>query len=329
MIERRKSVDDKKPLKTIEPEVKKSQPVEPGDLLVDDKESVVEKMNECFRLKQAYLQSSLSAEAALAALFKGMTSPSALLKHEIMYVMGQMRSPLAIKYLTQILEDPKQEPIVRHEAAEALAAIGDQAVEPTLTKFLEDSSQEVADTCRLAIDGLAWQKKNGSPELSTANSVDPAPALMVQHKDSVITLQETMLNAKEVSLFDRYRALFALRDMKTKEASEAITKGFACSSALLRHEIAFVLGQTMHAVAIPSLIERIEDTSENCMVRHEAAEALGSCCANSKQEELSIRILTRFLKDPDPVVSESCAVALDIKEFWTAQKPPEQRNKTG
>lgn len=47
------------------------------------------------------------------------------------------------------------------------------------------------------------------------------------------------------------------------------------------------------------------------MVRHEAAEALGSLGDEEGVED----ILKGFLNDPEPVVRESVIVALDMAEF--------------
>lgn len=46
------------------------------------------------------------------------------------------------------------------------------------------------------------------------------------------------------------------------------------------------------------------------MVRHEAAEALGAI-ADSK----TIVFLKGFATDPEPIVADSCVVALDMLEF--------------
>ena len=48
------------------------------------------------------------------------------------------------------------------------------------------------------------------------------------------------------------------------------------SSALLRHEVAFVLGQMQHPTALPALSTSLKRQHEHNMVRHEAAEALGA-----------------------------------------------------
>ena len=43
--------------------------------------------------------------------------PSALLKHEMAYVLGQMRNPTALPILSKLLQDLDQDPMVRHEVS--------------------------------------------------------------------------------------------------------------------------------------------------------------------------------------------------------------------
>lgn len=88
--------------------------------------------------------------------------------------------------------------------------------------------------------------------------------------------------------------MFALRDLGTDESVLALASSFTSSpanpssttatptalplyhSALLKHEVAFVLGQLQNAKAIPALTQALADAGETPMVRHEAAEALGA-----------------------------------------------------
>ena len=56
----------------------------------------------------------------------------------------------------------------------------------------------------------------------------------------------------------------------------AVCVGFASSSALFRHEIAYVLGQMQEVVTVTGLRKQLENEAESGMVRHECAEALGS-----------------------------------------------------
>ena len=121
-----------------------------------------------------------------------------------------------------------------------------------------------------------------------------------------------------LTLFERYRAMFALRDLASPPdlptaipAVHALASGFSDSSALFRHEIAFVFGQLSHPASLPSLRSTLSNKSEQSMVRHEAAEALGSLGDEEGVEDF----LRTFLDDPEQVVRESVVVALDMAQF--------------
>jgi deoxyhypusine monooxygenase len=147
-------------------------------------------------------------------------------------------------------------------------------------------------------------------------SVDPAPPLPESQK-TVEDLEATLMDTK-LPLFLRYRAMFALRDLASPPdlptaipAVNALAKGFADPSALFRHEIAFVFGQLSHPASIPALTAALSDLGEASMVRHEAAEALGSLGEQAGVED----VLKRFLHDKERVVRESVIVALDMVEY--------------
>ena len=103
------------------------------------------------------------------------------------------------------------------------------------------------------------------------------------------------------------RALFALRNIGGEDSVDALCAAFDSKSALLKHEIAYVLGQMQNNHAVPVLIERLSDDEEDLMVRHEAAEALGAI-----GELSSIPLLEKHLHHPMPEIAESCEVALDL-----------------
>lgn len=112
--------------------------------------------------------------------------------------------------------------------------------------------------------------------------------------------------------------MFALRDLSSPPdlptaipAVQALSRGFTDPSALFRHEIAFVFGQLSHPASIPSLVTTLSNTEEASMVRHEAAEALGSLDEEEGVEE----VLKKFLNDKEQVVRESVIVALDMAEY--------------
>lgn len=146
------------------------------------------------------------------------------------------------------------------------------------------------------------------PQVSQYGSVDPAPP----SKSTDIVSLKSIVNDEHLPMFHRMRAVFALRNERSDAACLALCSGFSSSSALLRHELAYVLGQMQNSVCLPTLIERLEDDNEHVMVRHEAAEAMGAIGDRSV-----IPILEKFVKYPLPEVSESCIVALDLLA-WVA-----------
>ena len=80
-----------------------------------------------------------------------------------------------------------------------------------------------------------------------------------------------LLENKNTSLTEKTRVLWKLRVHEKKdEAVKALSKGLVSDSALLKHEIAYVMGQIGDFSAIPTLEKLLANTKEDCMVRHEA-----------------------------------------------------------
>ena len=70
----------------------------------------------------------------------------------------------------------------------------------------------------------------------------------------------------------RFRALFTLRGLGGPAAISWISRAFSDDSALLKHELAYCLGQMQDSRAIPVLVAVLRDTRQEPMVRHEAGE---------------------------------------------------------
>lgn len=277
-----------------------------SELLLDftGKTSLAKRFRALFALRNIVSDESV---AIIAQAFK---DTSALLKHEVAYVLGQMCRTSAIPFLCAVLENTSEHEMVRHEAAEALGAIGEPSSIEVLIKYLNDPSKSVAETCEIAIDRIRNQN-SVMPESKTAGvvfgSVDPAPP--EETTSSIEELEAIYLNP-DISLYKRYKALFALRNIATVDSTLSICKGFSDKSALFRHEVAYVLGQLQEPASAPALMEVLKDKEENPMVRHECAEALGSIATKECMDNLSL-----YLRDEADVVRESCEVALDIAEF--------------
>lgn len=276
-----------------------------GIQLADQKQSLTDRFRALFTLR------NLGGHEAIDCISKCFDDPSALLKHELAYCLGQMQDEYAIPALVSVLKDKTQEPMVRHEAGEALGAIGSSKVLDVLREYAKDPQTEVAETCELAVQRIEWLKEQSSQESESLSanpykSVDPAPPSIVQ---DTWMLKNTLLDESR-PLFERYRAMFSLRNEGDEKSVLALAEGLKCSSALFRHEIAYVLGQIQHEAAIPQLIENLEDLKENPMVRHECAEALGSIA-----KDQCLTALEKYSKDQERVVKESCVVALDMYKY--------------
>lgn len=74
-------------------------------------------------------------------------------------------------------------------------------------------------------------------------------------------------------LNDRFRALFTLRNVGGKTSIDFISSCFSDPSALLKHELAYCLGQMQDVYAISTLKKVLQDESQEAMVRHEAGES--------------------------------------------------------
>lgn len=277
-----------------------------GELLNDPSRPLKERFRALFTLK------NIGGKEAIDWISKGFSDSSALLKHEIAYCLGQLQDPAAVPVLIQVLKDTSREPIVRHECAEALGAIGGPEVLDILKEYSSDPVPEVSETCLLAVDRLNWLAAGGKENTSAFNSVDPAPPLDETNTEKL----KTILLDETLPMFQRYRAMFSLRNKGDDESITALATGLNSSSPLFRHEVAFVLGQASSPAAVKELTQRLQDVSENPMVRHECAEALGGIGAQGVEEELA-----KYLDENEAaVVRESCVVALDMFDYANSKE---------
>jgi deoxyhypusine monooxygenase len=287
-------------------------------VLIDESAPIAKRTRAVFLLRQ------IGTEAAIDALAAALDSPSVLLGHEVAFVLGQMQNPYIMPTLIRVLQDESYHPVVRHEAAEALGALADPSNIALLESLCNDASVEVAHTCQIAVERVRFIAAHPDWDAtykSGYHCIDPAPPA---DEDDVATLQRDMMDTTK-TLFQRYRAMFKLRDLNTEPAVLALATGFADASPVLRHEIAYVFGQIAHPASAPSLKTVIADLAEHSMVRHEAAEALGAIaseCGGPEDPAVldALAVLKQFQTDADRVVAESCDVALDIHDYWTSDE---------
>jgi deoxyhypusine monooxygenase len=270
-------------------------------------------------------------EAVIAVLSPD--TKSILLRHEACYVLGQMKDKRAVPLLTKILNDPEEHEITRHEAAEALGAIGDSGAMECLCQYTSSASVPLKETCELGVDRL----QNNQISDGDYNTIDPVAVdkgSVQSTEEDVDHLLSTLLNP-ETDLPGKYKCLFALRTITDADHKPSVKSIIALgkalrddnTSALLRHEVGFVIGQMafgLCASQIPTCIESLQnsvtDTSEHCMVRHEAAIALGSISGENQGIE---EFLTKYSQLPidesnqdEAIVIESCVVAMESLRYW-------------
>jgi deoxyhypusine monooxygenase len=145
--------------------------------------------------------------------------------------------------------------------------------------------------------------------------IETAPENGLPDVDKVVLALRKALTTETVPLARRFRALFSLKHLacqppspQTSAAIDAIAAAFVSPSALLKHELAYCLGQTKNLEAVPYLRAVLEDRGEDAMCRHEAAEALGALGDTSS---LDIMRLIRDDKNEPTVVRETCDIAVD------------------
>uniref|UniRef100_M4CGJ3 deoxyhypusine monooxygenase n=1 Tax=Brassica campestris TaxID=3711 RepID=M4CGJ3_BRACM len=251
--------------------------------LLDQSQPISERFRALFSLR------NLKGPAPRNALILAARDSSNLLAHEAAFALGQMQDAEAVPALESVLTDMSLHPI----AAEALGAIGLAGNADILKRSLVfDPAQETKRSPFMSVDPAA-----------------PAAAFSSVHQLRQILMDETK------GMYERYAALFALRNHGGEDAVSAIVDSLSANSALLRHEVAYVLGQLQNKAALDTLSKILRDVNEHPMVRHEAAEALGSIA-----DEQSIALLQEFSRDTEPLVSQSCEVALSMLEFENSGK---------
>lgn len=293
--------------------------------LLDPEEPLDSRMRELYRLKEDCLKTVPGVLVLLEAID---TTDSVLLQHELAYNAGQSGREEAVPELERILRTTSYDVVTRHEAAEALGAIGSRLALQVLEEHGDPATEPeepIRETCELALARIAMKERRGNEAVAPPSgcafvSVDPSPAFSDAAADdepvpkTVEELTAVLLDTSgRTRLFRRYMAMFTLRNMADGAAVAALSRALRedTVSALFRHEVAFVLGQLEHPESQPALIEALKDEAEAPMVRHEAAEALGAIA-----DPATLPLLETYATHPEPIVRDSCVVALEMHKYW-------------
>eukprot|EP00929_Paragymnodinium_shiwhaense_P074740 TRINITY_DN38254_c0_g1_i1.p2 TRINITY_DN38254_c0_g1~~TRINITY_DN38254_c0_g1_i1.p2 ORF type:complete len:333 (-),score=103.58 TRINITY_DN38254_c0_g1_i1:118-1116(-) len=273
--------------------------------------------------------------AVLLAKALPVQQDSVLMRHEAAYVLGQLgetatsNAGLVRPLLKQILRDEAEDEVVRHEAVEALAALDDtDAIAELEEVHAKSSSVPLQQTIELAVAGLKKQAgREAGDKLPVCvcqyTSKDPAQGKLGA-TEADVPAAATGLADTSLPLYERYEALFTLRNVGGEAAAAALGRILTedVSSAVLRHEVAFVLAQMENDSTVSALKASLAREDEHGMVRHEAAIALGSIGGESAEAALHA-----YKEHVDPIVAESCQVALRTAAYWKAWEAREARIK--
>lgn len=210
-------------------------------------ESLDSRFRALFALKGWTISDSTTSAGVVDIIDKAFeNNDSALLKHELAYVLGQIKDKRAIPCLIRVLSDKEEHPMVRHEAAEAMGAISCVEAIPVLEKFLSDANISVRETCELALQKIKYdladsadaihqkvEEESEAMALARAKAamvgqfpkdetlegvflpIDPAPAHTVQSDillNSIPKYRAQLTAGDALPLFERYRAMFSLRN---------------------------------------------------------------------------------------------------------------------
>lgn len=148
-----------------------------------------------------------------------------------------------------------------------MGAISHPSSVPILKEYLADSDRSVRETCEIAVSKIEWDNseegkkhhesliesstpyvpfpfytKYLSYSFSLYTSIDPAPpsSCLLLNSNSkgvsearIAQLQQELVDPN-LPLFQRYRAMFSLRNIGTPAAVDALASGFTDDSALFK-----------------------------------------------------------------------------------------------
>lgn len=178
------------------------------------------------RMRAVFYLRTIGGDVAVDALCRALKDKSGtcLFRHETAYVLGQMEARGAVPVLIAVLQDASDDTIVRHEAGEALGAIADESALPVLDEHASDPRPEVAETCQIAAQRVRWAVAKAAGAADDCNlrdnpfhSIDPAPSARKPTREDVPAFRAQLLDSS-LPLFERYKAMFSLRNSGTKSA---------------------------------------------------------------------------------------------------------------
>ncbi|VWU49095.1 deoxyhypusine hydroxylase [Hepatocystis sp. ex Piliocolobus tephrosceles] len=135
---------------------------------------------------------------------------------------------------------------------------------------------------------------------------------LIKYEDSTNKkfIRKYLVQTKNDFIEKQMRALYECREVYKNDINEVINiLTYALennNSVLLRHEIAYVMGQICNRKCNDILTKLLNDKEEHIMVRHEAAEGLAAIGSYE-----NIEVIKKFINDEHIEVRETCELALN------------------
>jgi HEAT repeat protein len=129
---------------------------------------------------------------------------------------------------------------------------------------------------------------------TTEETTSSVPASLPVTEEQVEKIGAFLRNESN-PLKGRFRALFTLRNINTPLAIKLIGECFADPSALLKHELAYCLGQMQSKEAVPILSSVLSNMQEHPMVRHEAGTFNDQVQVQNWLNELKVQLMSWFI----------------------------------
>lgn len=242
---------------------------------------------------------------------------SELLQHDAVYIIGQLGHSSSIPFLISLLHDDSYKPIVRHEAGEALGNFPEAKHEtiPELRKHLNSPIDVLATTVDLAIRKLeTYNSDSNTYNKTVKGSLEPAEPLTPE-KFATLLAQRGKTREQVCDLladptldeFSKYGIVYFFRDHPSPLGERALLfmldkENRKKTSALIRHEVCFILGQLDAKVKNQSTKDTLAacagDAEEDQIVRHEAVLSYAGIFGEDE-------FIEKMKQDPNVMVSQS------------------------
>lgn len=219
-----------------------------------------------------------------------LSDPSPIVRHEAAYILGEKSNALAVPVLIKAITTDSAA-IVVHESALALANLGQIAYplsQKILSDLLNNPDENIVDTAEIALQRLEMKLKK------------------ITFSFDKVAINEILSDKSLQNKERRIQVSFLLMDDASSESVELLINALHTEpSPIVRHEIIFSIGESIHHKVVPELIKVLE-TDTNFFCIHESLLALGTIGDPTAEQPMR-----KFLSHENPEIAESAEIGLE------------------